>query len=347
MSNPSSSKSATATPAGPPPSKISGNQALWLGIAFSFLFTLLIWVIRPLLPQIDFLPDTGYSWYYWKLPNPTWVTRTAAWSSYLAHQLFFWWLIYRAQRDGLKYGAGLHRLNIIALVGNALFITWHLVQTGIWYDGLAQDVPISSSQNSVILMLVLILHMENQRRGIFLGRKLSFLTETGRVLRKYHGYIFAWAIVYTFWYHPMENGTGHLIGFFYMFLLMVQGSLFFTRIHLNRYWTFLLEILVLIHGALVALLDQQTELWSMFGFGFAGIFIVTQMHGLGLKNWQRWAFFAIYIGSALYVYSSLGSRTLADLHQLTWIPVTEYAVMFAIAGLIWVGMRVFGPAKGG
>ena len=42
-----------------------------------------------------------------------------------------------------------------------------------------------------------------------------------------------------------------------------------------------------------------------------------------------------------------GSRTLADLHQLTWIPVTEYAVMFAIAGLIWVGMRVFGPAKEG
>jgi hypothetical protein len=28
----------------------------------------------------------------------------------------------------------------------------------------------------------------------------------------------------------MENTWGHLVGFFYMFLLMLQGSLFFTRI---------------------------------------------------------------------------------------------------------------------
>ncbi|MDA7916273.1 hypothetical protein N9B94_03465 [Verrucomicrobia bacterium] len=64
--------------------------------------------------------------------------------------------------------------------------------------GLAQDVSIWSSQWSVIIMLVLILHMENQRRGIVFGKKIRFLTETERVVRKYHGYIFSWAIVYTF-----------------------------------------------------------------------------------------------------------------------------------------------------
>ena len=53
-------------------------------------------------------------------------------------------------------------------------------------------------------------------------------------MRKYHGYVFAWATVYTFWYHPMENTAGHLIGFFYMFLLLLQGSLFLTRIHINK-----------------------------------------------------------------------------------------------------------------
>ena len=42
------------------------------------------------------------------------------------------------------------------------------------------------------------------------------------VARKYHGYYFAWAIIYTFWYHPMEITGGHLLGFFYMFLLLLH-----------------------------------------------------------------------------------------------------------------------------
>ena len=315
---------------------------MWLGVAFSFLFTLLIWVVRPLLPQVDFLPDTGYAWYYWKLPEPTFATRASAWISYIAHQGFLWWLIYKAQQNKTKYTGGLHRFNVIALVGNALFIVWHLVQTGIWYDGLAQDVSIMSSQVSVIIMLVMILHMENQRRGLFFGYKLNFLTETGRVARKYHGYIFAWAIIYTFWYHPMENSSGHLIGFFYTFLLMVQGSLFFTRIHVNKYWTVALEVMVLVHGTLVAWLTQGSEMWSMFFFGFAGIFVVTQMYGLGLNKWQRWGFLALFVGGALFVYSSLGSRTLVDLNELIRIPLIEYAAVFLLAGIIWVGMKVVG-----
>lgn len=44
----------------------------------------------------------------------------------------------------------------------------HLVQTWLWYDGLAQDVPIWSSQGSVIVMLVLILFLEMPRRGLWL-----------------------------------------------------------------------------------------------------------------------------------------------------------------------------------
>ena len=63
-----------------------------------------------------------------------------------------------------------------------------------------------------------------------------------RFARKYHGYFFAWATIYTFWYHPMDNTTGHLIGFFYMFLLLLQGSLFLTRIHVNKYWTVVQEV---------------------------------------------------------------------------------------------------------
>lgn len=321
-----------------PESVSACNRALCCGVAFSVVFSGVIHITRPFLPDIDFAADTGASHYYWKLPNADALTRASAWGSYLAHQLALWFLIWKAQTSRLSYTNGLHRVNLLAFAVNAAFVIWHLFQTAIWYDGLAQDVSIWSSQWSVIIMLVLILHMENQRRGVFFGKKVRFLTKTGGFIRKYHGYVFSWAIVYTFWFHPMENTSGHLLGFFYMFMLMVQGSLFFTRAHVNRYWTFTLEILVLFHGTLVAI-NQGNGMWPMFFFGFAGLFIITQMHGLGLKQWQRWVFLCSYVGGALWIY---GSGNMAMIHQVTWIPVTEYAVMFVLAGLTWLGMKLAG-----
>lgn len=310
-------------------------------LAFSAVFTGVIHIARHWLPVIDLAPDTGASHYYWKLPDPDAFTRASAWISYLAHQFLMWALIWKGQRGRLAYTNGLHRVNVIALAGNAAFVVWHLFQTKFWYDGLAQDVSIWSSQWSVIIMLVLVLHMENQRRGVFFGKKIRFLTETGRVVRKYHGYVFSWAIVYTFWFHPMENTSGHLLGFFYLFMLMAQGSLFFTRAHVDRRWTLALEIMVLFHGTLVAV-NQGKGMWPMFFFGFAGLFIVTQMHGLGLKIWTRRAFLALYIVSAGLVY---GGTNPSMIHQVTWIPVTEYAAMFLLAGLIWLGMKVAGIGR--
>ena len=271
------------TPAADPPKPRRRDLiALWAGVAFSLVFVAIIWLAGERLNSIPLLPDQGMAWYYWKLPAPTWITRATAWGFYLAHQLVIWGLIWYAQKHNLRYTTGLHKVNLWALAASAFFILLHFVQTHIWYDGLAQDVSIFSSQGSVIVLLVWILLMENSRRGMFGGKKLPIKQEIIRFARKYHGYFFAWATIYTFWYHPMVNTSGHLIGFLYMFLLMLQGSLFFTRIHVNRWWTVLMEVSVMIHGTLVAVM-QGNGIWPMFLFGFAGIFVITQMHGLGLK----------------------------------------------------------------
>ena len=316
----------------------NGILALWLGIAFSFAFTALIWLLGPSLPVIDFLPDAGASWYYWQLPEPTFWSRTTAWGGYLGHQIVIWLLIYHAQKSKLKYSNNLHKVNILALAANAFFIFLHLIQTHIWYDGLAQDVSIFSSQGSVVLLLVMVLLMENQRRGLFFGKKVGFLKETARVARKYHGYIFAWGVIYTFWYHPMETTSGHLIGFLYTFFLMLQGSLFFTRVHVNRWWMLMQELIVLVHGTLVAY-QHGNGAWAMFFFGFATIFIVTQMHGLGLKLWQRWAFVVAYIIAIILVYSQRGWELVSEVIR---VPVIEYALVFILALIIWLVMSIIG-----
>jgi hypothetical protein len=319
----------------------SAQIALWGGIAFSVAFNVLIWWAGRLLVSVPHLPDQGASWYYWKLPMPTFWTRLTSWGFYALHQISFWTLIYIAQTRVKKYSSGIHPINLVALGMNAFFILLHFVQTQVWYDGIAQDVSIFSSQASVILMLVAILLMENQRRGLFYGKSVPFNKRITSFVKRYHGYIFAWATVYTFWYHPMENTFGHLAGFLYMFLLLLQGSLFFTRVHLNKWWKLTQEVSVAFHGTLVAVF-QGFGLWPMFAFGFAGIFILTQMHGLGWSKWVRGSITGLYIAAALFVYNTRGW---VQLNEIVRIPFIEYLAVFIMAGLIGLGIWVYDRVK--
>ena len=303
-------------------SQLSSSLVLWAGVVFSALFTLLIWALDFRLSSIEILPDSGAAWYYWKLPAPTFWTRATSWGFYLAHQLAIWGIIYYVQtyRKHL-YTNGIHKANIVALAANAFFIFLHLIQTHIWYDGLAQDTPIWSSQGAVIVLLVWVLLMENNRRGRFFGRLAPFPKEVIRFARANHGYFFAWAIIYTFWFHPSVSTSGHLIGFFYMFLLLLQGSLFYTRIHTNRWWTFTLELAVLVHGTVVA---------------------VMQGNGLGLSLRVRLLILAGFVASALFTYGQLGW---ARLNEIVRIPLIEYAAVFLLAGIFWLGLRTARTVK--
>lgn len=319
-------------------------RAAVFGIVFSFVFTGLIWLAGARLDAIELLPDEGSCWYYWKLPAPTLWTRATAWGGYLAHQLTLWWVIWYAQKMKPKYTTGLHKFNTWALAVNAIFIGLHLIQTHVFYDGLAQDVSIWSSQGSVIVLLVWVLLMENNRRGVFFGKKLPIRRQIIRFAREYHGYFFAWATVYTFWYHPAVSTSGHLIGFMYMFLMLLQGSLFFTRIHVNRYWTFFQEFMVLFHGTLVAVM-QGNSMWPMFFFGFGGIFVITQMWGLNLGKRLRWAILILYIlGAVAFMISGQ-----LQVWQLFSIPLIDYVLVVVLAllfGLIlWVMGRFRQPPQ--
>lgn len=331
---------ATAPRPAPATGLASANGMLAVGIAASFAVTIAIWALGGRLDAQPLLPDAGASWYYWKLPDPTWVTRLSAWLPYVLHQVALWALIAWAQRERPRYTTGLHRFNVIALAVNAFFIVLHVVQTHVFYDGLAQDTSIFSSQGSVILLLVMVIVLESRRRGVLFGHSLGVPRGAIGVVRRYHGYVFAWATIYTFWYHPAVATWGHLIGFLYMFLLLVQGSLFFTRAHLNRAWTTTLEVLVLAHGALVAFM-QGNNLWPMFAFGFGAVFVATQMYGLGWPRWARWLTIGVFVGLVTLVYAGRGWRV----DEVLRIPLIEYAAVAVLVLLIQGGRWFAGAVK--
>lgn len=320
-----------------PPSWLKANSALVGGIVFSFAFTALIWALGGYLEGKELLPDLGAAWYEWRLLEPTIWTRLSAWLPYLLHQIVIWGIIYAAQRARPTYSDHLNKYNIWALGANAFFIFLHLLQSHLFYDGLAQDVSVFSSQGSVILLLVMVLLMESPRRGLLFGWRAGVPQTAVDIVKRYHGYVFAWATIYTFWFHPMVATSGHLIGFIYMFLLLLQGSLFFTRAHLNRAWTFTLEVLVLIHGALVAVMSAN-GLWPMFAFGFASILVTTQMYGLGWPRWARILTIVIFIGLVTLVYSGRGWD---KLNEIIRIPIIEYLCVFILAGLLISGRWIY------
>ena len=317
-------------------------QLAW-GLAGCFALILLVVVFGPYSENIPFRPDDSDGWYYWQLPEPsTWAFITA-WGGYAAHQLFHWWIIFRAlqlrDKHGMGYARGLHPINVLALTGNAFFIGLHVLQSKLFYDGLAQTVSVWSSQFAVIFLLVIVLIMENPRRGLFFGKRVPIKQTVITCLKRYHGYYFSWAILYTFWYHPFELTWGHLLGFFYLFALLLQGSLMFTRSHRNRYWTFFLESFVLIHGVVVAYLSPAQG-WStvgMFFTGFLGMLVITQVHGLGLS---RKIIGSITAGYALIVLGLIGSGTM-NWQQPLRIPFGEYGLVLVVSLLLWGTLALF------
>ena len=282
------------------------------------------------------LPDTGAAWYYWKLPAPElWATVTM-WAGYLAHQIVVWRLIAKLKTQPPVPRGRIGHVNLVLLVVNAGFIVLHMVQTALFYDGLAQYVPVVSSQGSVIVMLVMILILLNARRGLFFGRKAKLPGKGTKLIAGIHGYFISWAIVYTFWFHPIEGTLGHLLGFFYAFMLLTQLSLAKTSWHTEIRWITALEVYVAFHGAIVAI-DAGNGMWPMFFFGFMMMFVVTQAYGVIKAKWAHVGIAAAYIGLALLTYSGRLNHAFsgtdvawADIHQITWIPVILYGLVFAL-----------------
>ena len=339
-------------------SPISATQAWVASSIFSIIFIAFIWILSPNLQSFltTLLPDKGAAWYYWKLPTRNPQSMLIVWTLYLAHQFSIWAAIYWGQNNlsGKPPSKNLTKYNIITLAINALFIVLHLAETQLLFDGLAQDVPIWTSQGSVIIMLVVVLIIENRRRGFILGRKIErpFTAEVTRFFRKNHMYVFAWALVYTFWFHPMAADLQLLSGFIYMFFLFTQMSLAWTKIHLDARWIIFLESYVAIHAMIVAIYNTlqhgSPEMWPMFFAGFAFMFVFTYQYGLKLDKKIKMLIIGIYMlfVSWLYLPRPIGlGRELVYLTRLEvlWIPIILYLLALVFGGAIFLSKRAGMP----
>lgn len=319
------------------PTRIYSTRTLaYFALAAFTVVSLVQLALTPgLIARFHPLPvDQGPAWYTWQLQPPSTAGRISAWIGYAAHQIVVFVLLYAGRSVGSNgNGAGTsekteaNRFNLLVLTTNVGFIALHLLQTQLYYDALAQDVPIWTSQGSVIVMLVLMLFLEMPRRGLFFGKWRKVPKRTYGFVRRFHGFYIAWAIVYTFWFHPMEGTWGLMSGFIYMFLLFIQLSLFRTKLHTNGPWIVLLEAGVIIHATLITVY-KDNPIWPMFLFGFLAMFSFTQVYGLTKSRALRIGALVLYIGGAALVYGLI--RGFNHLYELSFIPVALYGGTVAL-----------------
>ncbi len=316
-------------------------QSVWrISMIAAIIAALGVFLLAPFTNNIQFLPEPtnswdSFNWYYWKLPDPNFWTRASSWGLYIAHQAFIWGAIYWAQTHRKELGSWnkIHPINITMLAGTAFFILMHYLQTAIFFDGLAQDIDVIWSQGSVIIMLGILLLMEAPRRGLFFGYGKPWFKKVQPFLFRTHGYYIAWATIFTFWYHPMYPTWGHITGFLYMFILFIQTCMIYTKLHVNRYWTFTTEMLVILHGATMAF-QQGNGMTAMFFFGFGALVVITQMWGLGLSKAAKWGIAIAYLALMAIVYSQRGWE---NLNEVIRIPFIEY-IATILFGLLLLGI---------
>lgn len=310
---------------------MSKTSKMFMGsIVVALILVLVIVAIDPIVADVGLAPDSGASHYYWKLTERNTLNMSIVWLLFIVQFVGNLYLIRKRLGESSRdFTNGNMRL----LGFNLLFIILHFIQSIIGYDGLAQDVSVFSSQYSVILVLVTIILMEIPRRGLIFGIKLKLGKSSRTILYAIHGFIFTFSIVYTFWFHPTINTIGHLFGFFYMFLLFIQIGFMKTKLHSNPKWIVVLEALVAFHGASVAYFVQNSTLWAMFLFGFGFIFFATQIYGLTTN--KKIITFA-QVGFLITIVIYYGSTNIANIHQVLWIPIIEYAHVLILYGILKV-----------
>ena len=129
------------------------------------------------------------------------------------------------------------------------------------------------------------------------------------------------------------------MGFFYMFMLLLQGSLFLTKFHVNRWWTMTLECFAAFHGATVAYasVTQDSGQWANFLFGGVAVFLITQMHGVRLTRTHKLIITALCLGLMGWYYAENQEKIL----NMPGLVIFRYTAVFVTALLIWLIMRPF------
>lgn len=230
---------------------------------------------------------------------------------------------------------------------NLCGVLLHVLQTHFWFDGLARDTPEILALGSVALLLVWVMVMESGKRGVCFGAGRRVLRgELVRCGRDLHPWVFSWACVWNFWFHPCVGYGAFVLGFWYKFMLLVQASLMMTNVHRGKWWRLVLETWVLVHGVLTPLFvqHQRTGLWIMFFMGFLGTFVGNQLYApeFGIERRGKLIVGGAYLIAAMMFLLRFG---LKNAYVIAAVPVANLVIFLSIILVLHISLLVQKQSK--
>ena len=123
------------------------------GTILSAILTAIIAVTAVRLTGFQIVGSTVAFAYPWRLVEPTVMSQLTAWVGYVLHNIFVWGIIYIVRKNKPKFRSELRWYNWALLIGNLVFVGLHILQTQVYYDGLAQDVPEITALGSLALIV--------------------------------------------------------------------------------------------------------------------------------------------------------------------------------------------------
>ena len=294
--------------------------------------------------------------YPWQLPRELarFRTRLTPWLLYTAHQLLVWYTLYRGHLENPSHVVHVNivrgklcRHSWILFAINQIFFIFHLAQTHLTYDGLAQDVSAISPHAAIFVLVAFLMMMEYKDRGTMFNihhgghhdgdhsRGYKIHKSVSHLGRKYHGYVFSWITLFVFWYHPLINTPAHIASTLVTWLITLQGCIMYTRLHLKRGWRFLLEASTLGYAGVMAYqlgaqICEPMKYWPQIVFGFSFVLSLTWIFTLSM--WKtlpcvvRLVPLTVWVIATLVSYNYIYTKDGKPFVRLTELPIVPLLV---------------------
>ncbi|KAI9295602.1 hypothetical protein K502DRAFT_348867 [Neoconidiobolus thromboides FSU 785] len=281
---------------------------------------------HPILGKIE-----GQIIYPWQSVTPHSFIRGYLWLGYLSHQLIQFIFIFKLMKL-TKFKDKQNNQSLINYYNNRMkfinffFICMKFYLNIKYYDGLAIDLHEIIALFSVTLILIIIVILKSNERGLILSYKpttLSWLNFKQFVFQ-IHSYLCSFGSILNFWYHPIGCNIAFLIGYYYQLILIYQTSTSFTQQHNSN--LILLELLVILHSTTTSLFQSKMN-FQLFYFGYLCLFLINYSYAECYQKYLGKYWKSILIGMNIILFYFVGN--IEKFHTIFYIPSSIYLLVIA------------------
>ena len=201
---------------------------------------------------------------------------------YILHQMAHWAMVYYAHTR-LKCSHKLQPFHFWMAGMNLVFVLLYVAQSYLFPHKISYHLP-GELPFFVVGLSYWFLIAKSSYRGFIFGYSDFHFRDIAEVARMSLPYYFSFAVLINFWYKPFIDRYGCFLVRLVFELILIYSCLIQKDIHWNKYWSILLELMVLLYMLVIfcfpVLPIRMPILILMFSLVCAAVFVISQIHEL-------------------------------------------------------------------